>query len=334
MTHEDAKVNAPSMAHFTEAEESLIMKRLNFVVSMVALLLSTARSHGQTPLPVRPQFEVASVKLDDGCQNRPRKGGSFGPSPGRLEMPCVNLQNLIQAAYGTFGNGFSIDPQPLHIEGGPSWLQSEYYSVSAKADGPARTEMLAGPMLQSLLEERFRLKIHREMREVPVYVLTVGKGSLKVQALPLGACTVLDLTHPPAPPKPGDPPPNVCGVMMIRPTGKGDMTIEVRGSTLTQFAQRLSQFVDRTVVDRTGLESKFNFSLEFAPDPSMPSHAFLAGRGADAGNPANSANPAPPGDSGPNLFTALREQIGLKLSSDKGPVGFLIIDHVEKPAAN
>jgi uncharacterized protein (TIGR03435 family) len=112
------------------------------------------------------------------------------------------------------------------------------------------------------------------------------------------------------------------------------MTIEVRGSTMTQFAQRLSQFVDRTVVDRTGLESKFNFSLEFAPDPSMPSQAFLTGRGADAGNQANPGNPAPPGDSGPNLFTALQEQIGLKLSSDKGPVGFLIIDHVEKPTAN
>jgi uncharacterized protein (TIGR03435 family) len=172
------------------------------------------------------------------------------------------------------------------------------------------------------------------MREVAVYALTVGNGSLKVQALPEGACTVLDLTHPPAPPKPGDPPPNVCGIMMLRPTGKGDMTIEVRGSTMTQFARRLSQFLDRTVVDKTGLEGNFNFRLEFAPDPNMPSQAFLAGRGGDAGNPADPGNPAPAGDSGPNLFTALHEQIGLKLSSDKGPASFLIIDHVEKPTAN
>jgi uncharacterized protein (TIGR03435 family) len=93
------------------------------------------------------------------------------------------------------------------------------------------------------------------------YPLTVGKGSLKVDRLAEGACAPLDLTHPPPLQKAGDPPPNVCGVMMIRPTGQGEMTIEVRGSTMTQFAQRLSQFVDRTVVNRTGMEGKFNFQL-------------------------------------------------------------------------
>ena len=104
------------------------------------------------------------------------------------------------------------------------------------------------------------------------------------------------------------------------------MMIEVRGSTMTQFAQRLSGRVDRTIVDKTGIAGKFNFHLEFTPDPNMPGQGVPAGRGGDSGNP--------PADSGPNLFAALQEQIGLKLSSDKGPVSFLIIDHVEKPAAN
>jgi uncharacterized protein (TIGR03435 family) len=308
------------------------MKMLDsaWLVAVIAVLLPAARTQEQ---PARPQFEVASLKPNSGCENTPR-AGNLSPSPGRLEMPCVDLQNLIQAAFGTFGDGVSINTQPLHMEGGPSWMQSEHYSLSAKADGPVRTEMLAGPMLQEFLAERFRLKTHREAREMPVYTMTVGKGGLKVQPLAEGACTPLDLTHPPAPPKPGDPPPNLCGVMMMGPTEKGDMMIEVRGSTMAQFAQRLSGRVDRTIVDKTGITGMFNFHLEFTPDPSVRGQAPPPGRGGDAGNRADPGNPAPSSDAGPNLFAALQEQIGLKLSSDKGPVSFLIIDHVEKPTAN
>jgi uncharacterized protein (TIGR03435 family) len=249
-------------------------------------------------------------------------------------MPCVTLAGLLRTAFGTFGDGVTINPQPLHMDGGPSWMQSEYFSLSAKADGPARTEMLAGPMLQALLEERFRLKSHRELREMPVYAMTVGKGGLKVQPLAEGGCVPLDLTHPPPLLKPGDPQPNLCGVMTMRPTAKGEMIIEVRGSTMAQFVQRLSQFLDRTVVDKTGTAGHFHFHLEFTPDANMPGQGAFAGRGADPGDAANPSNPTPPPDAGPNLFAALQEQIGLKLSPEKGPVSFLIIDHVEKPTAN
>jgi uncharacterized protein (TIGR03435 family) len=235
---------------------------------------------------------------------------------------------MIQAAYGTFGDGISINTQPLHMEGGPSWIQSEHYSLSARADTPARTEMLAGPMLQTFLEERFQLKTHRVMREMPVYAMTVGRGGLKVQPLAEGGCVPLDLAHPPAPPKPGDPPPNVCAVMMLDITGKGEMMIDVRGSTMTQLAQRLSGRLDRAIVDKTGVAGMFNFHLEFEPDPNMPGQSLPPGRGGDASRPVQ------PLDRGPDLFAALQEQIGLKLSSDRGPVSFLIIDHVEKPAAN
>jgi uncharacterized protein (TIGR03435 family) len=300
----------------------------------VALLLPAARSQEQPPAPARPQFEVASLKPNNGCEDMPRKAAPFSPSPGRLEMPCVTLAGLLRAAYFTFGDGVTINPQPPHMEGGPTWMGSEYYSLSAKADGPARTEMLAGPMLQALLEDRFRLKSHREMREMPVYAMTVGKGGLKLQPLANGECAPLDLTHPPPLQKPGDPLPNVCGVMMMRPTGMGEMAIEVRGSTMAQFVQRLSQFLDRTVVDKTGIAGNFNFHLEFTPDANMPGQGAFAGRGGDPGDAANPGNPTPPPDAGPNLFAALQEQIGLKLSSDKGPVSFLIIDHAEKPTAN
>ncbi len=275
----------------------------------------------------KPRFEVASIKPNNGCHN-PTNVGSFNPSPGLLEIPCQTLRSLIQLAYGVFGDGVSVDPRPLHMEGGPSWTGSEYYSISAKASGPVSTEILAGPMLQALLEERFQLKTHRETREMPVYALTVGKAGIKMQPLAEGACVPIDLAHPPPLPKPGDPPPNVCGLMMIRTTGEGNVVIELRGSTMTQLAQRLSQFVDRTVVDKTGITGRFNFHVEFTPDPNMPNQAPPGGRGADA------ANPAPPIDAGPNLFVAVQEQIGLKLSSDKGPVSYLIIDHVEKPTPN
>jgi len=226
--------------------------------------------------------------------------------------------------------------QPLHMEGGPAWMQSEFYSLSAKAEGPARTELMAGPMLQALIEERFQLNAHRETREMPVYAMTVGKGGLKVDPLAEGACTPIDLTHPPPPPAPGRPPPNLCGIMMMGFTPIVDMTIEVRGANMTQFAQRLSGRVDRAVVDKTDVSSKlkFNFRLEFAPDPDMRGQAVPAGRGGDAGSVAGSSNPAMPADPGPNLFVALQEQIGLKLSPDKGPVSFLIIDRVQKPTAN
>jgi uncharacterized protein (TIGR03435 family) len=122
--------------------------------------------------------------------------------------------------------------------------------------------------------------------------------------------------------------------MMMGPTAKGDMMIDVRGSTMTQFAQRLSGRVDRPIVDQTGITGKFNFHLEFTPDPYMRGQAMPGGRGGDVGNRPDPSNPAASNDFGPSLFVALQEQIGLKLSSEKGPVSFLIIDHVEKPTAN
>jgi uncharacterized protein (TIGR03435 family) len=116
--------------------------------------------------------------------------------------------------------------------------------------------------------------------------------------------------------------------MRLALTANGEVMIELRGSTMTQFAQRLSGFVDRAVADKTGITGLFNFHLEFAPDPNMPGQALPGGRG-NAGNPA-----PPPIDAGLTLFAALQEQIGVKLSSDKGPVSFLVIDHVQKPTAN
>lgn len=305
------------------------MRNPGAFVAMGVLLLPASWSQGEPPATTRPQFEVASLKPNNGCENNPR-ARNLSPSPGRLEMPCVTLQSLLQSAFGTFGDGATINTQPLPMEGGPAWMQSEFFSLSAKAEGPARTELRAGPMLQAF----FQLKTHRETRERPVYAMTVGKSGLKVEPLAEDACMPIDLTHPPPPPAPGAPPPNLCGIMMMGFTPKGAMTIEVRGANMTQFAQRLSGRVDRTVVDRTASPAS-SISIWSSP-PTPPSAAKPsppAGEEMRAMQPS-STDAALPADTGPNLFAALQEQIGLKLLPDKGPVSFLIIDRVQKPAAN
>ncbi len=280
----------------------------------VFIALLPAMATAQTS-PARPQFEVASLKPNPGCENNFR-GGNLSPSPGRLEMTCTNLQSMLQAAYGTFGDGRTVNTRPLRIEGTPPWAQSEYYSLSAKSDGPARTEMLAGPMLQTLLEERFQLKAHPETRQMPVYALTVGKGGIKTPPLAPGGCTPIDLTHPPKPPEKGAPPPNLCGLAMFR-TMNGVMTMEVKGVTLEQYAQRLSGQTDRPVIDKTGVVGMYTFHLEFSRDGGSPSASAAA------------VEPALP-----TIAAALQEQLGLKLVPEKGPVQYLVIDHVEKPTAN
>jgi uncharacterized protein (TIGR03435 family) len=122
--------------------------------------------------------------------------------------------------------------------------------------------------------------------------------------------------------------------MMMESNAKGDMIIEVRGSTTAQFAQRLAGRLDRTVIDETDVNGKVNFHLEFTNGAYVGGQAVPPGSGGDVDSAANPANQTTLSETGPNLFAALQEQIGLKLAPDRGPIGFLIIDHVEKPASN
>ena len=135
------------------------------------------------------------------------------------------------------------------------------------------------------------------------------------------AVSEADLTHPPKPPEKGQPPPNLCGMAMFR-TMNGVMTMEVKGVTLEQYAQRLSGQTDRPVIDKTGIAGLYNFHLEFTPDESTP---WLI--------PPGGAAPSDPAG-GPSIFTAIQEQLGLKLESAKGPGETLVIDSVERPSEN
>jgi uncharacterized protein (TIGR03435 family) len=291
------------------------------------LLLQAPRVYAQTPAP-RPQFEVASIKLDSSCGNRAGRGLGQNPfSTGRLNMECVTLQRLIQLAYGAFADGVSPNMQMLQISGGPGWTQSEFYNLTAKAEGAARVEQMMGPMLQTLLEDRFKLKIHRETKEIPVYALTLAKSGIKAHPLKEGDCVAIDPNHLPAP-TPGQPMPNFCGNTSMRMNGQS-VTMDGHGMSLRDFSARLSTMLDRNVIDKSGVTGLFDFHLEFAPDEATPS--FRGGRGGagDPGNPASAAEIA-----GPSIFDALQEQLGLKLLPDNGPVESLVIDHVEKPSEN
>ena len=296
-------------------------------VLVVAGIASSPLVRGQSPA-ARTGFEVASVRLNTtGCANG-RGGRAGGPSPGLLSAECITLRDLIQAAYGTFANGPNMNQTTLQVLGAPGWVDSDSYDIQAKPAGNATVDQMYGPMLQVLLEDRFQLKIHRESRELPVYTLTVAKSGDRLQTSKGGSCVSLDPSHPPAQPEPGQPPTRFCGRTSIRRNG-AKMTVDAFGISMALFAgttlsTRLN--LDRPVIDKTGLQGIFDLHLEFA--------AENAASGLDRAGADNPGGPAAPMDTGPSIFTAIQEQLGLKLSPDKGPVDVLVVDHVEKPTEN
>jgi uncharacterized protein (TIGR03435 family) len=250
------------------------------------------------PAQSAPKFEVASVKLSTGCVAAGRSdGGRDAASPGTLDLRCHTVMYAIRMAYG----------RDLAISGGPAWIDSERYDIVAKAETAQSQEVIEGPMLQTLLADRFRLKVHRETKEVPVYALTVGKGGAKLQPAQPGKCTARG-----APRQPGLFP---CGVFAPSPAKDGSY---LYSTTLAYFCGQLSVLMDRQVVDKTGIEGVFDVFIEAPPGPpaeSAPDDRSLTGR------------------LGGSILGAL-QRMGLKLESAKGPKEFLAIDRVERPSEN
>jgi uncharacterized protein (TIGR03435 family) len=297
----------------------------HFDLRQKLLLFAAVAALGQAQAPnARAQFEVASIKLSlPGCEDPLARRTRENSSPGRLSVDWQTVRNLIQQAYDFYANGRRLPVLPPNfrtdpIEGGPAWINSDSYTIEAKAEGAQRREVMEGPMLQALLENRFMLKLHCEIRQVPVYILTVARGGLKMQRVEEGSCTPLDMDKVFAPRAPGEQRPNFCGSGGIGRRGSNGM-VETRANSLENFARMLGSAVDRPVVDQTGITGLFNFHLEFAPDEATPRFPLPS--------PDN-----PPG--GQSIFTAIQQQLGLKLESTKGPVEVLVIDHVERPSAN
>lgn len=190
-------------------------------------------------------------------------------------------------------------------------MYADPYDVKAKGNGSADLDKFR-LMLRSMLEDRFHLMLHRETKELPVYELVAAKGGFKFAASKEGSCLPPDPNRPP--PAPDGPIPRICGGARM---GRG--LIDVVGVTMPRLIFILSDTLGRAVVDKTGFTGTFDAHLEFTPDE---------GTGNVPGQAATVDLP------GPSIFTALQEQLGLRLEPAKGPVEVLVIDHVERPSEN
>ena len=269
----------------------------------------------QPASPTIPKFEVASIKPCKADLGPNGRSGGGNSSPGRLNVQCQTVIGLIQAAYVIFADGHTISsPMHVQISGGPDWINSDRYDVNAKPDSPQSEEMMNGPMMQALLEDRFKLKIHRERREVPVYALTVAKGGPKLKPFKDGSCTPIDFTKLTMSALESRAP----GVNYCRNVARRAGGIEIydaQGTSLDELCILQFGRMDRPVINRSGIAGRFDIHLEFLPGATEPDSTASELAGA-------------------SIFEALQQQLGLKLDPARGPGEFVVIDHIEKPSGN
>jgi bla regulator protein BlaR1 len=266
------------------------------------------------------KFDVAAIKL---CKEAPgvMMGAGAEYFPGRMNTGCLPLAapdntGLIQRAYVRFAGGRLHTFGLLPIKGGPAWVRSDLYRIEATAEARPAAELMQGPMLQALLEERFGLRIHRDVHAGPVYALTLARGASRLKPVAEGSC-MMPVGYPP--------PETPSGRRYCKSRIYDSLTpaVEAEGASLGEFAQLLSVFLDRPVIDRSGLNGRFDIHLEFSADDATPG----------IGGPFNTSSPAPDPNR-PPIFTAIQEQLGLRLQAAIGPVESLVIDHVERPSEN
>jgi uncharacterized protein (TIGR03435 family) len=260
----------------------------------VAALISAAGIFAQTPAS-RTAFDEFEVAT---IKPAPLD------SPGRwIKMQSANrfyaknhtLKTLVQAAYNL---------TPRAVSGGPSWVDSDRYEILAETPGsirPSPDEQMS--MLRKLLADRFNLKFHREEKEFSIYALTVNKAGSKLKE------STLDLDATP------EGPPLLAFVI-----APDTVRLPARGLCMPELASLFQRAaLDRPVVDKTGLSARYDFDLEWTPDESQFGGLGLKGT---------------PESTKPDLFTAIQQQLGLRLESTKGPIATLVIDHAERPSAN
>lgn len=222
------------------------------------------------------------------------RGGGIRPAPGGERYVANNIPLRLLIMV-------AYRVKADQVSGGPSWMDTETWDMNAKAERPSNVEELH-VMLQNLLAERFHLQFHRETKELPVYALSVDKGGPKMQ--PHDAQNA------------GEPWMDQAVEQVVR------MKMNAKFVPMDYFAWRLGQVLDRPVIDQTRLKGGYDFDLAYTRDlpPGIPEGAMING--------------APIDTSGPNIFAALRQQLGLRLDAQKGPVDIMVIDHAEKPAEN
>lgn len=261
-----------------------------------------------------PAFADVSIKPSDASVTQPMIRFMYGPAG--LTGNNITLQRLIQDAYGV---------QASQISGAPDWLSSEKFDIQAKLPqsavdehpDPAQSWSQRKLMMRSLLAERFKLVVHSETKNLPVYALTVAESGFKLQPVKADDSSSSGMKTPE-------------GLFV----GRGNMMMGkgmVTGQALpvADLAHLLSEQLGRPVLDKTGLTGKYDFSLQWAAAGNELSALAAGESGSGAASSASQ-----PAASGPSLFEALQQQLGLKLEPQQSPMETLVIDHVEQLAEN
>jgi uncharacterized protein (TIGR03435 family) len=276
------------------------------------------------------QFEVASVKRADlstpGRRFTPLSGGPGTKSPTRL-AGTTSLKALLMRAYAV--KSYQVS--------GPAWMDTELYEIAAKIPPGATKEQVA-LMVQDLLMERFHLAVHRETKEVPMYALRVGKNGPRLkESDPAAAAEDEKAAAEGALPRPkvtmgADGFPQIPadakmpGTFVLTLSG-GEFTrtkLFARHQTMDELADTIGGYVNRPVQNLTEIKGQYDFTLAFESEPMAFARAARpAGASPDGAPPA-------PADTGPTIFAAVQEQLGLRLEQTRGPVEMLIVDRVEK----
>ncbi|HEY6849483.1 MAG TPA: TIGR03435 family protein [Terracidiphilus sp.] len=253
----------------------------------------------QTTPTEPPKFEVSTVKA-----SKPDPGNSMMMfTPDGISITSFRLDMVVREAFGINDD---------RIFGEPGWVKSDRFNIEAKvsADDTPRLKGLKiderRAMVVQLLEDRFGLKFHHETRDLPMYNLVIAKSGIRMQ--PAKEQVPAQARH------------------MLMAHGAGE--IESTGASVQSFVRMLSAQLGRTVVDKTGLTGNYDYTLKWTPDDDAPA---MARPDETAPSPNGGAEQNP---SGPSLFTALEEQLGLKLESSKGPGDVIVIDHIELPTPN
>jgi uncharacterized protein (TIGR03435 family) len=282
---------------------------------IVCLTIGAVGGVAQEPDAQPFAFEVVSIRPNVSSSAQP--GLQLQPS-GRIIWTATTLQGLINLAY----QRYAFDRR--EIIGGPDWLDRDRFDIVAQATGPLRVDRdgFPGPtfrLIAAMIEERFQVRVHNEQRERPIYALVLasrdGRPGARLQksSIDCGA----EIGDQARGAKPRMLPDGRAACVLGNPPGR----FMSAGLGMRQMAAGLAQFVDRPIVDRTGLTGGYDWDVEFAPD-------FV--------RPMGNQPPPPPPDPAafanrPSIFTALQEQLGLKLESTRGMVDVLVVDRAELP---
>lgn len=305
-----ARIMTAQMRHRLNWSRKLLLGAAGFAAVLLPLMLGVVRTvlaeeRAEDAAARLPKFEVASIKPH---QTGQQMQIMMRMLPDGINISGLPMERLMQMSFGLPEN---------RVLNAPGWVKSGQFDIEAKVD-PADAQKLKGlsmderwAMMVPVLQDRFGMKFHRETRDVEVYTLVVGKGGPKIKETE-GAPE----QKPPEPDAEGRMRTNGNRVMMR--FSQNGMTLNAQGGTMENLTKLLSQQIGSTVLDKTGLAGKYDYTLEWMPErgPALP------------GGEAATENNAPP------LFTAVQEQLGLKLVSQKEPVEVVVIDQIQQPTPN